>query len=424
MSLRPLPASCLLLLALSVACTSDTPAGPLTPGPAAESAAPSVAFGLWQPGPGECSAAIHDRYSTVGPDGKRYPTWHPPVDPLTGCSFGHEHGRDPRGSALYREVGDIPFGYANEQLDAANMGLRRHEDHVGHKIEWENDVRLGPKSGAGAVIDVRCDVLTKLHQGTHSRDAFTNNLHELAYHIRCSDRTMLHVTVLSAIGKPGEFERTCGGTVQVGPATPVNSPAGNGRRKIPTWSCLEPRVLVGAGAKSDFGALHESWETHTELRTAEGNRIIASFDPYFQVFRPSRYYDAQEPGGVARPASLCTAHAHGERRARGNECEAVQQAASVGGAGSAFALLPYDDPRSPFNGVRRQVDINNNRVKNANGPTVWYTDPFGRNGRTAPFPGSIRQVLAAVNNDYGVGVNGPTVGGNRNYGGLGVRAPN
>jgi len=32
---------------------------------------------------------------------------------------------------------------------------------------------------AGSVLEVRCDVLTKLHQGTHSKDAFTNNLHEL-----------------------------------------------------------------------------------------------------------------------------------------------------------------------------------------------------------------------------------------------------
>jgi len=424
MRLISLRAPLLTLLVLSVACTADAPTGPSAAGPATASAAPSVALGVWQPGPGECSTAVHDRYSTVGPDGKRYPTWHPPVDPLTGCHFGHEHGRDPRGSALYREVGDIPFGYANEQLDAANLGLRRHEDHVGHKIEWENGVRLGPKNGAGAVIDVRCDVLTKLHQGTHSRDAFTNNLHELAYHIRCSDRTVLHVTVLSAIGKPGEFERTCGGTVQAGPATPVNSPPGNGRRKIPEWGCLEPRVLVGAGSRSDFGALHESWETHTELRTAEGNKTLASFDPYFQVFRPSRYFDAREPGGVARPATLCTAHGHGDRRARGNECDAVQQAAAVGATGSAFALLPYDDARSPFNGVRRQVDINNNRVRNADGPTVWYTDPFGRNARTAPFPGSIRQVVASVNNDYGVGVNGPTIGGDRQYGGPGVRAPN
>ena len=55
---------------------------------------------------------------------------------------------------------------------------------------------------------------------------------------------------------------------------------------------------------------------------------------------------------------------------------------------------------------------------------MWYTDPFGRNARTTPFPGSIRQFIASVDNDYGVGVNGPVFGGNRDHGGVGVRAPN
>ncbi len=97
---------------------------------------------------------------------------------------------------------------------------------------------------------------------------------------------------------------------------------------------------------------------------------------------------------------------------------AVQAAVSATPAGrSTFSLLPFDDTRSPFNGVRRQIDVNNNSVRNEGGPTVWFTDAFGRNARPAPFPGSIRQRLSSSNNDYGVGVNGPTVGGNRDYGG-------
>ena len=46
-------------------------------------------------------------------------------------------------------------------------------------------------AAADQLFEIRCDVLTKLHQGTHSKDAFTNNLHELAYHIRCTDGTEL-----------------------------------------------------------------------------------------------------------------------------------------------------------------------------------------------------------------------------------------
>src|SRR5262245_24780319 len=108
-----------------------------------DGAAPSVAYLRWTPGPGDsCTIAQHNAWSTVGPDGKLYPTWHPPVDPVSGCSFGHEHGRDPHGSDLYASVGDLPLGYANEQLDIWDPSGKRHEDHVGHKIEWENDVAM------------------------------------------------------------------------------------------------------------------------------------------------------------------------------------------------------------------------------------------------------------------------------------------
>jgi hypothetical protein len=51
---------------------------------------------------------VHDSYSVIGPDGKRYPTWHPPVvtDPSTGkkCAFGYEHGRDPREYEYFGEL--------------------------------------------------------------------------------------------------------------------------------------------------------------------------------------------------------------------------------------------------------------------------------------------------------------------------------
>jgi hypothetical protein len=389
------------------------------PSPSDVATAPAArAFGIWTPSKTDtCSPAIHDAYATVGPDGKKYPTWHPPVDPATGCSFGHEHGRDPRESNLYAITGDLPFGYANEQLDAANLGMQRHEDHVGHKIEWENGLRIRPGGGAGSAIEVLCDVLVKLHQGTHSRDAFTNNLHELNYHIRCNDRTEMHVTLLSQIGRPGEFVSTCGGTVQAGTGSPANAPAGGGHRRIPDANCILSRILVGSGNGSDFGSLHESWETSNEIKTADGKRL-AFFNPYFQVFRPSRFFDPAAPTVVGRPVALC-AMVNGERRARSSECNGVTS--TVNGA---LQSVEFDDPRSPFNGVRRQVDINDNNISNGGGATVWYTDPFGRNGRTSPFPGSIRQVIASVNNDYGVGINGPVIGGTRVYGGAGTRAPN
>jgi hypothetical protein len=86
--------------------------------------------------------------------------------------------------------------------------------------------------------------------------------------------------------------------------------------------------------------------------------------------------------------------------------------------------LTFDDPRSRFNGADHFVDINGNRLDNADGPGTWYTDSYGRGGRTEPFPGSIGQRLSAVDNFIGVNVGGPTIGAGRDYSAAGVRAPN
>ena len=383
------------------------------------SAPPARAFGIWSPGPNEtCTKEQHDVFSTVGPDGKKYPTWHPPTDPASGCKFGHEHGRDPRGSRLYGMVGVIPFGYANEQLDIWDPTNPRHEDHVGHKVEWENDIAMRVNSDiASPLFDVRCDVLVKMHQGTHSKDAFTNNVHELVYHIVCNDGTAIHVTMMTAIGKPGEFVRSCDGSthVSVGAPTPLNSPHGGGQRLIPDRECVLEHMLVGGTRNSNFSAaLHESWQTSNQVKTEDGH-TIASFDPYFQVPSPSRFYDAAAPALVGRPIDMCYATESNGDRARGGACAETTANGSITG-------ITWDDPRSPFNGVRRFVDINGNRISNAEGPSVWYTDPYGRHGRPDPFPGSVRQVIARINT--ALDPHGPTIGHERHYGGIGVRAPN
>jgi hypothetical protein len=401
-----------LLVLVATTCDADVSAPPV------DEIGFGKAYDVWRPVAGDtCAADVHNRYSTVGPDGLRYPTWHPPTDPASGCTFGHEHGRDPRGSDLYGWMGDIPFGYANQVQDIADPSTMRHEDHVGHKIEWENDIQMHFSDGAGAVLDVRCDVLAKLHQGTHSKDAFTNNVHELVYAISCTDRTQLHITVLAAIGTPGEFVSACDRErhIHAGVPTPPTSPNGNGKRAIPDRSCIEQHLLVAPGQRSNYhGALHESWETHTQIKLPNGH-TIASFDPYFQVFAPSRYFDAGQAGNVGRPIAACYEVQNGER-AQGGACE-------DGTHDGALTGLAFDDARSPFNGVHRQVDINGNRINNPNGPEVWYTDPFGRKASTEAFPGAIRQFIARVDNTGRV-PRGPTIGRNRDYGGPGVHAPN
>jgi len=42
-----------------------------------------------------CSAWVHDLNTTVAPDGESYVNWHPQIDPVYWCSYGHDHGSDP-----------------------------------------------------------------------------------------------------------------------------------------------------------------------------------------------------------------------------------------------------------------------------------------------------------------------------------------
>ena len=54
------------------ACDVDDPLQPEAP----ELIGDAIAFGIWSPGADDtCSAAIHDQFSTVGPDGNRWAAW-------------------------------------------------------------------------------------------------------------------------------------------------------------------------------------------------------------------------------------------------------------------------------------------------------------------------------------------------------------
>ena len=398
-------------LAVSAACSSDQFVDP-------GSAPAARAFGIWTPGPFDgCTKEQHDGYAVMGPDGKVYPTWHPPTGPR-GCSFGHEHGRDPQGSDLYGDTDGLPFGVANEMLAISDPANPRDEDHFGHKVEWENDIDLEFRGAGSAIFTVKCDVLTKFHQGTHSKDAFTNNVHELVYHIRCDNGASMGITMLTAVGRPGEFVRSCDRNVhvQAGTPTPANSPEGGGFRAIPDRACIEAHLLVASGQQSNFGALHETWETSNSVRRADGH-TLAHFNPYFQVRLPSRFHDPAIAPTVGRPIDVCYEVGSGGEQASGGPCDRSTDEGQTAG-------VTFDDPRSEFNGADHFADINANNISNSGGPETWYTDAYGQKGRAEPFPGSIRQRIAAVDNNIGVDVNGPTIGDDRVYGVSGVRAPN
>jgi hypothetical protein len=397
--------------------------------PLLPAAPPARSFGTWAPTAADtCPAALHDRFAVIGPDGRKYPTWHPPVvtNPATGtpCTFGHEHGRDPRGSDLFAWVrthlagpgrepfAGVPFGSANEALDtfaAANPGTpARHEDHVGHKVEWENDVRLTAEDGTP--LGVTCDFLTKLHQGSHSADAIGNNVHELLYAARCSDGTELISTTLATFGAPNEFQRACAPDDRLAAGTAHPYPAGAGARLIPDRTCIERHVLVAPDQRSSFWAIYENWRSETELRTADGRRL-AFYDPDFAVFNPSRYAHAGEPGRIGRTLDACFETEPNGDRANREPCPA--------GAG-----FPASDARSPFDGAHREVYVGQTDIVNADGPRTWWTDPYGGRASPEPFPGAICQLVATTDTGARPRLARRVFGRDRPYAGPGVHAPN
>lgn len=87
------------------------------------------------------------------------------------------------------------------------------------------------QNGQRVPFNVRCDWLTKMHQGTHSPDAFSNNSHELNHHVRCTDGTAIDAIVMSRIGVLGSFERLCAKGTRV--ASGIAPQAGqSGRRSL------------------------------------------------------------------------------------------------------------------------------------------------------------------------------------------------
>lgn len=410
--------------------TLNTPNGPApvspTPGTVAPPAGATLSraytlvmdrhYAANPPRAGECARATHDKWWVYGQDGKVYPTWHPPVDPASGCSFGHEHGRDPQGSVF--ATLPLPFGIASEALAANDPLNPRDEDHVGHKVEWEN--RL-PAGVPGASPSTRCDVLTKLHQGTHSADALTNNLHEFFYHGRCDVGLEIHWQALSALGRPGEVEGFCAGAgtrvYQAGTASPLNSPAGIGKRFLPDWlGCVEQRV-VGQG---QHWAISELWIAGfggdpNGGRTAADRAADLRWGGavYMSLGDPSRFVDLAQPGKIGRMIDVCAAASMRNTP----PCQGI-----------TGALPAWDDPRSPFRGTGRStLLVDSWRQQNRSGITRWYTTPTGGPYSSEPFPGGTMQQFIGTTNGLIAEYYGEKV--SRNYGsaahgGERVHAPN
>ena len=391
-----------------------------------------------------CTVAEHHSYAATGPDGKLYPSWHPPVHTRADgstCTFGHEHGDDPRNSDIYEWViaqhrvenpaaDGIPFGYGSERLteygNATGSSVHRHEDDPGQKVIVSNDQAMGVTftDRWGDAQELVCDHLIKAHQGSHSSDATKNNTHELFYAVVCNDGTKLSTTVMSNYGNANELHPSCSRQFTSADAAPeaittigsVLPDGEGGRRLIPTAECVEE--FVKAGTESGTGttddrrgspasdtnawwwAGYEQWQSFTSLTDAEGNEI-ARFEPWFGLQNPSRYYVANGERDTTVAYLNDLAWEAGAHQGWAPWREQL-----------ALSSTPIDrkSPQAWFNGAIRDAWITTTRVANADAATaVVYTDPWGKNASAEPFPGSIRSYISRTDNTAYVTTTTPSV---------------
>ena len=242
-------------------------------------------------------------------------------------------------------------------------------------------------------------MLLKFHQGTHSPDAFTNNVHELLFNQRCQQNNgqVLEAgyNAMIPLGRPGGFSPSeCPGFgrpfIQVGPPVPADSPSDTRSpgRLIAETSCIdairEGRThydpLYPNPVPFTVSDMDDFWFSDVEVR---GQGLYFHLAPLFYVVNPSRYYDPSKPNNLGRIVDLCYTDLRG-----GPYCDEVRRITQQTGE-----RIAWDDPRSPFNGTLREFRPGMFSVRNS-GPSTVYTDVYGRNPSSTPFPGSIKQYFS------------------------------
>lgn len=210
--------------------TVRCPSPPPTATSTTTTVAPSTVGGVDYPWPSHpqpvapdgrriCSSEVHDRFSVVI-DGVRFATWHPPIDPVTGCAFGHEHGSNPSAWA-HASVLDGPISFGRIGAAAGTS-----EAHAGFKVYAVDRDRHG------------LGWLVVLHQGSASPKRAQVRHHSLEVWMVNADTGQLlaHTSVMADFGdyvpncRPDEVAR-------LGPAfAPANSHA-VAQRAIPAPQC-------------------------------------------------------------------------------------------------------------------------------------------------------------------------------------------
>ncbi len=376
--------------------------------------------------PGECSQEVHDRYWVRGADGKIHPTWHPVIDP-SGCSMAHDHGDDPRTSDIYSFAQRVPFAMAQGANGNSSPGPMRHEDHVGHKVVVQNDyfvVQGNPQHGdipntdIITRTDIQCDWLSKIHQGSHSKDALGNNAHEYQLNISCSDGVKFRNKQLQVFGPAELVTELCTADQAFPSGVSAMSP-------VPVFNYLDGKREFNCIAHflnewlpdNKARRLEELWKPDGVIQFPGGGFI--NFSPYYVVFNPARYMDHLWQSRNAQDSFISSVNLCFDdpgqnvfRTAPPRWCDQVPQ--SVADTAPSLRIEHADNP---MNGSHRIIhpkglQLNTLGVGGGGADIRFCTNAFGQEVRVLENgemcnPGEIEQLVSR--SQRGWGMNGSDV---------------
>lgn len=275
-----------------------------------------------------CPASVHDQYVTTGPDGHLYPTWHPPVDPVSGCLFGHEHGDNPSTS----NANSTPPAFS---FVAASMGMT--EPHEGFKVFVLN---AGDVSDDGRVLEA--DYRIVFHMGTSGVRRYVEEFHSVQYDYVARDGT----------GREAHIQ----GMADTGDTSTDGSACDlRGHKSFSTVGC-DDTYEAWAGAK--FQVMHPD----DPFTGVTETRATLTFSP--AVFDPVLTRDPSDNNRVVYTQTY-----------RGDPF--------FFGRGDGTQV----DPTSAdayYQGCQREVYGGPNFWHNGGRPTVYYTDGFGNVNVSGP----------------------------------------
>jgi hypothetical protein len=155
-------------------------------------------------------------------------------------------------------------------------------------------------------------------------------------------------------------------------------------RNMVDRSCL---ANVDTITSSFYFTPYEIWQGDLQIKTPSG-KMLAEHGRQWDVLDPIRFIDPNSSTGFSYNSLQCGQGGLLYRRTL--LCEV-----STGN----YASVPWDSPSSKFKGLKRTTYFGRNRISNAGGAQIWWTDPLGGNAITTQFTSGLKQRFSSVEAD-------------------------